>query len=334
VDFPTGADYPSGSIPDGEIYDGFIWDEEANAWKRYCEPDGCITKDLIYQGDNQAPNEGNFTVVAEDDKQTVVAVKGDISETLEAGDQIRIDDYYYNIITVQYEEAEDATLVHFEPALEATGIGNEFEFSNCPQEGLRYVYYGDEYPDNQKVPEGALFTDEDTLKLYVNDGTYWVEHANCTGKGTEQSSSKSWVYITEMRNLRQYSGFGDDSYVAKVILWDFHAEDEFQNVITQHWEIDENNDGNWREWDVESDPNVQAWLGSWYFYYKYSPEQWNNLSPVNPNHPYPCAGIRVRLKNTANDGTFTYSEYAELFLGKEFNLAMYPGTTPIPPSSC
>ena len=132
MDFPTGADYPGGVIPDGEIYEGFYWDEEAGVWKRYCEPDGCITTDLIYQGDNQSPNEGNFTVVAQDDKQTVVAVYGDISETLEAGDQIRIDDYYYNIITVQYEESEDATLIHFEPALNPTGIGNEFEFSNCP----------------------------------------------------------------------------------------------------------------------------------------------------------------------------------------------------------
>lgn len=334
MDFPTGSDYPGGVIPDGEIYDGFIWDEQANAWKRYCEPDGCITKGLIYQGDNQAPNEGNFTVVAEDDKQTIVAVHGDISETLEAGDQIRIDDYYYNIITVQYEDTADATLIHFEPALQATGIGNEFEFSNCKPDGLRYVYYGDEYPDNQKVPEGALFTDEDTLKLYVNDGTYWVEHANCTGEGTDQNTSKAWSYITDVRNLRQYSGFGDDGYVSKVLVYDWHYQDEFQNVLTWHWERDDNADGNWAEWDIFNDPNCQAYDNGRYFYYKYSPEGWSGNPAINPNHPFPCAAIRVRIKNTAGDGTFEYSDWYSLFLGKEFNLAVNPGSTPIPPSSC
>ena len=335
MDFPTGADYPGGVIPDGEIYEGFYWDEEAGVWKRYCEPEGCITKDLIYQGDNQSPNEGNFTVVAQDDKQTVVAVKGDISETLEAGDQIRIDDYYYNIITVQYEDAEDATLIHFEPALNATGIGNEFEFSNCPPPNLRYVYYGDEYPDNQKVPEGALFTDEDTLKLYVNDGTYWVEHANCTGEGTDQNSSKTWSYISEVRNIYQYSGFGDNGYVSKVMLYEFHYQDEYQNVITQHWEIDPLSDGNFVEWDLANDPDVQdTWIVNYYyFYYKYSPETHGGVPPVNPNHPQPCATVRVRLKNTANDGTSEYSEYYSFFLGKEFN-PTYNSPTPTPPAGC
>ena len=335
MDFPTGADFPDGNIPDGEIYDGFIWDEEAGVWKRYCEPDGCITKDLIYQGDNQAPNEGNFTVVAEDDKQTVVAVYGDISETLEAGDQIRIDDYYYNIITVQYEESEDATLIHFEPALNATGIGNEFEFSNCPPDNLRYVYYGDEYPDNQKVPEGALFTDEETMKLYVNDGTYWVEHANCTGEGTDQPSTKSWVYITEMRLLKQYNSQGAMNFVSKIMYW-FRYEDEFQNQVSYEWEIDPLGDGNWEPWDVVNDPDVNTTYmeSDFYIYYLFMPEEWDGKYGVDHSHPLPCAKIRLYVRNTANDGTSTLSDPYELFLGREFNLAANPGTTPIPPSVC
>ena len=173
------------------------------------------------------------------------------------------------------------------------------------------------------------------MKLYVNDGTYWVEHANCTGEGTDQPTSKTWVYITECRNLHQYSGFGDDGYVSKIILWEFHAEDEFRNVIEQFWEIDPLGDGNWQEWDIWNDPdcNTSYLQSGWYFYYKYAPENQAGTILVNPNHPQPCAGVRVRLKNTADDGTFEYSDYYSFFLGKEFNPTYY-SPTPSQPAGC
>ena len=37
MDFPTGADFPGGSIPDGYEYEGFYWDAAAGVWRRICE---------------------------------------------------------------------------------------------------------------------------------------------------------------------------------------------------------------------------------------------------------------------------------------------------------
>ena len=41
LDFPVGTDFPANGnqIPDGEIYEGFYWDETAGVWKRLCERD-------------------------------------------------------------------------------------------------------------------------------------------------------------------------------------------------------------------------------------------------------------------------------------------------------
>ena len=45
MDFPTGADFPDGNIPDGEKYEGFYWDAAAGVWKRDCPPG------MIYYGE-------------------------------------------------------------------------------------------------------------------------------------------------------------------------------------------------------------------------------------------------------------------------------------------
>ena len=41
LDFPVGTDFPANGnqIPDGEIYEGFYWDETTGVWKRLCERD-------------------------------------------------------------------------------------------------------------------------------------------------------------------------------------------------------------------------------------------------------------------------------------------------------
>ena len=41
LDFPVGTDFPANGnqIPDGEIYEGFYWDEATGVWKRLCERD-------------------------------------------------------------------------------------------------------------------------------------------------------------------------------------------------------------------------------------------------------------------------------------------------------
>jgi hypothetical protein len=41
LDFPVGTDFPANGnqIPDGEIYEGFYWDEVTGVWKRLCERD-------------------------------------------------------------------------------------------------------------------------------------------------------------------------------------------------------------------------------------------------------------------------------------------------------
>ena len=41
LDFPVGTDFPANGnqIPDGEIYEGFYWDQATGVWKRVCERD-------------------------------------------------------------------------------------------------------------------------------------------------------------------------------------------------------------------------------------------------------------------------------------------------------
>ena len=50
LDFPVGTDFPANGnqIPDGEIYEGFYWDEATGVWKRLCERDkigDCLDND-------------------------------------------------------------------------------------------------------------------------------------------------------------------------------------------------------------------------------------------------------------------------------------------------
>ena len=86
------------------------------------------------------------------------------------------------------------------------------------------------------MPEGAIFTDEDTLKQYVNDGTYWVEHANCTGEGTDQNTSKTWsIYQANVRNIFTVPAALETTIMCpKIMVYEFNYEDEYTKTSSNY----------------------------------------------------------------------------------------------------
>ena len=190
---------------------------------------------------------------------------------------------------------------------------------------LEMVYYGLEPPD--EAPTGALFTDENTLKQFVcqEDGV-WVEISSCTGGEEVGSIEEPWIHIDEVRVLRQYSGLslGSDDYVAKVLIYDYHYNDQYKSDLTYEWEWDEIGDGNWVSYDPDADPNANTtWLdSSGYIYYLWSPEGGSGYPPMDPAHPHPCAKLRVRMTNTWSDQNGVPSKtsnWYEVWIAKEGN---------------
>ena len=190
---------------------------------------------------------------------------------------------------------------------------------------LEMVYYGLEPPE--EAPTGALFTDEDTLKQFVcqEDGV-WVEISSCTGGEEVGSIEEPWIRIDEVRNTRNYSSLslGGDDYVAKVLIYDYHYNDQYKSDLTYEWEWDEIGDGNWVSYDPDADPNANTtWLdSSGYIYYLWSPEGGSGYPPMDPAHPHPCAKLRVRMTNTWSDQSGAPSKtsnWYEVWIAKEGN---------------
>lgn len=214
---------------------------------------------------------------------------------------------------------------------------NWYLYTNLGSEARpEMVYYGVEPPD--VAAEGALFTDEDSLKQFVHQGDgVWVEVTHWTGDGEEATEEEPWIRIDDVRVLRQYSGYslGATDNIAKVLIYDYHYNDHFESTVTKEWEWDENGDGTWVEWDPYTDPNVNStWLdSSYYFYYLWPPEgKVPAAEPIDPNHPHPCAKVRLRLVNTWTDGTFCNSDWYEFWIGKQGNPTY--GEPHQPPSVC
>jgi len=197
------------------------------------------------------------------------------------------------------------------------------------------VYYGKTPPNT--APEGAIFTDEDSLKQFIHQGGgVWVEVTHWNGDG-EVQEEEPWIHIDEVRVLRQYSGasLGSDNYVAKILMYEVHYNDHYASDIGYEWEIDENGDGNWVAYDPVTDPNASTdWLDSGrYIYYLWSPEAGSGSPPMDSAHPHPCAKLRVKMTNTwPEKGVTGESEWFEFWLAKEQNpAASYPYQ---PPSVC
>lgn len=213
---------------------------------------------------------------------------------------------------------------------------NWYVYNNLGSEARpEMVFYGVRPPDT--APEGALFTDEDSVKQFVHQGDgVWVEVSHWTGDGEASDKETPWIRIDDIRNLRQYSGASnsDNDYVAKFLIYDYHYNDHYPSTITKEWEWDENGDGNWVTWDPYADSNVNTtWLeSSFYFYYLWCPESGTGTSPIDPNHPHPCAKVRLRLVNTWDDGTFEKSDWYEVWIGKEANPTY--GQPHQPPTVC
>jgi hypothetical protein len=201
---------------------------------------------------------------------------------------------------------------------------------NVPPAATQMVYWGI-LPKN--APQGALWTDQDTLKMYVHTGGgTWAQIAQCAGDDTDTIVETPWIRIDEMRVLRQYSGFthGSDDHITKILFADYHYNDRFPSTITDEWERDENGDGNWVTYDPRTDSEADSRLDdSNYFYYLWSCEAGSGYPPMDVNHPHPCAKLRTRLTNTWDDGQSETSDWFEVWLAKEQNPAMnYPYQAP------
>lgn len=190
----------------------------------------------------------------------------------------------------------------------------------------------------KEAPAGALWTDQDTYKQFVYNGNEWVEITSCTGDGEGGTPETPWIRIEELRVVRQYYGPSQsnspDGFVAKIMIYEFHYEDELPSTITQEWEWDEVGDGNWVPLDLMSDPNITAdgYQTYYYWLYNWAPENLNDNTGLDPAHPFPCAKVRVRLNNAWDDGTNEDSEWMECWIGKAASPKY--GTTHQPPSIC
>ena len=200
----------------------------------------------------------------------------------------------------------------FEMQVEITGATG-----NVPEQ---MVFYGAAPPD--AAPKGAIFTDENTLKVYVHQGDgVWIEHTTCVGSGEGGDSTDSpWVRIDDWRVVREYNGFvssSPDGFCAKILLWDVPCNESKPHTLTQEWEWDEVGNDNWVAYDPETDPNAYAenYQRDWYWRYGYAPEDYDG-NGMDASHPFPCAKVRCRVKNEWDSGEFEYSDWVEFWIGR------------------
>ena len=207
--------------------------------------------------------------------------------------------------------------------------------NNVPPAATQMVYWGIMPKD---APQGALWTDQDTLKQYVHTGSgTWAQVAQCTGDGETITAEEPWIYITDLRTMRQYSStaWGSVKNCQKIMLYEWHYNDAHPGDVTQEWEWDENNDGNWVPYKPENDPYAftdHNFTNNSYWTYQDAPESNDGTLEMDPAHPHPCTKLRVRLHNTWDTGETEVSEWAECFLAKSCVEAN--GETLQPPSTC
>lgn len=200
----------------------------------------------------------------------------------------------------------------FEMQVEITGATGD-----VPEQ---MVFYGAAPPDD--APKGAIFTDEDTLKIYVHQGdSVWIEHTTCVGGGGGGDSTDSpWVRIDDWRVVREYNAFASsspDGFCSKILLWDVPCNESKPHTLTQEWEWDEIGDDSWVAYDPEADANAYAenYQRDWYWRYRYAPEDYDG-NGMDGNHPFPCAKVRCRVKNEWDSGEFEYSDWVEFWIGR------------------
>ena len=220
-------------------------------------------------------------------------------------------------------------------------IGETLEVSTCdpecPESVPQMVFYGTKPPD--EAPDGAIFTDEDSLKQFIHQGDgVWVEQTSCTGGGAAGPEEKPWVRIDDWRVVRNWWGTtsnSPDGFAADILLWDVPCNESKPYTLTQEWEWDEVGDGNWVAFDPATDANAHApnYEDNWRWTYTYAPENaGSDTTGLDPSHPHPCAKVRCRVKNEWDDGTFEWSNWAEFWVGKAATPTY--GTDHQPPSVC
>lgn len=219
---PPGGVFPRKEVttPDGEV----LTDQRDINWYLYnlALDRVCVEKEL--KNVDSLPIEEDQYVVVYDSVADITSIYlhpdswedafGENSQT------IYIDGEAYEIVEVVTADGA-MTVVNVKGAVTATA-GEVTEFSSCEPigGGPQMVFYGEKPPE--KAPEGALFTQEDSLKQFVHqpDGE-WVDLSNCGGVAQtmvfygEEPPEKApdGALFTQEDSLKQYVHQEDGSWV-------------------------------------------------------------------------------------------------------------------------
>ena len=219
---PPGGVFPKKDVttPDGEV----LTDQRDINWYLYnlALNRVCVEKELE-NVDTLPITEEQYVVVYDSVADiTSIYLHPDVWEDAfnEDSEAIYIDGEAYEIVEVITADGA-MIVVNVKGAVTATA-GEITEFSSCEPigGGPQMVFYGEKPPE--KAPDGALFTQEDSLKQFVHqpDGE-WVDLSNCGGSGVQMvywgiqppDTAPEGALFTQEDSNKQFIHQGDGVWV-------------------------------------------------------------------------------------------------------------------------
>lgn len=197
------------------------------------------------------------------------------------------------------------------------------------------VHYGTTPPAH--APTGAVFTDEESLKQFIQVSQgIWVEQTSCgAGPGGSISGNLTAINFTGYE-CRSYQGtpFSDRTILTE-IYWETQEGIHFEDEITV--EVDMNNTDTWEDAHLMDQATLDGYdiaivfnkiSGALAFNFDW---KGTNEGPWDPHPNYPCARMRVTVKNQnlENPSDFTLKSSEPTYVFPEYN--QYPhAPTPLP----
>jgi hypothetical protein len=186
------------------------------------------------------------------------------------------------------------------------------------------VHYGTRPPAH--APTGAVFTDEESLKQFIQISQgVWVEQTSCgAGPGGTISGNLTAVKFTGYRT-RIYAGFGaTQKSLLSEVYWEtqqgIHFEDEY--LV----EVDMFGNGGWQDAHALTDAEKAALDIGMVFVAESGAIAFNfdwkgtNDGPWDPQANYPCAQMRITVtnKNLLDPGDVTVKTSDPMFVFPEY----------------
>ena len=323
---PPGGVFPGSNVrkdittPDGVL----LTDQRDINWYLYelALDRVCREEELESNGDALPITESQYAVIYDPLKNiSSIYLHPDTWENVfnEDSKSIWIDGEPYVIVEVITADGA-MIVVNVEGEVETTA-GETAEFNSCQPigGGKQMVFYGELPPD--KAPEGAIFTQEDSLKQFVHIGDgVWVEHTSCVGDGKVIEEEKTYVRFTKYAYITYSNNHNGQSIIAgKVDIW--WASEEGKNYYDGdwYWEVDMFKDDTW----IKHEDLPQEFLDKINFRfqnkssYQYEAAPGSTESSLTKHPDYPCARVRFTGSNyssiNANDFTVETSEPTPMF---------------------